>query len=115
LLYPGPLLLVVLGLLAAGAQVPFLSVERLRLVTVLALCAKYLSDAWLIRLINGALPRPSELPLLLLKDIGMCGVWLIGALRRRVNWRGHVMLIGPGSCLYAARRDSDNQPLVVRA
>jgi ceramide glucosyltransferase len=115
LLYPGPLLLLMLVLIAAGAQLPFLSANRLSELTWLALAAKYLSDAWLIRVINGALPRPSELPLLLLKDIGMWAVWLIGALKRKVTWRGHAMLIGEGSRLYPDPSESHPEPAVVRA
>jgi ceramide glucosyltransferase len=115
LLYPGPLLLVVLLFLAGGAELPFVSPNRLAELTLLALGAKYLSDAWLIRLINGAFPRASELPLLLLKDIGMWGVWVVAALRRRVNWRGHAMLIGEGSRLYPERRESEREPAVARA
>ncbi len=115
LLYPGPLLLVVLLFLAAGAHLPFLSANRLAELSLLALAAKYLSDAWLIRIINGAFPRASELPLLLLKDIGMWGVWLLGALRRRVTWRGHAMLIGEGSRLYPDPNETSQEPAVLRA
>jgi ceramide glucosyltransferase len=115
LLYPGPLLLVVLVLLATGAELPFVSANRLAELSLLALAAKYLSDAWLIRIINGAFPRASELPLLLLKDIGMWAVWLIGALRRRVTWRGHAMLIGEGSRLYPDPSESEREPAVARA
>jgi ceramide glucosyltransferase len=115
LLYPGPLLLCVLTLVTAGARVPFIAAASLQALAVSALVAKYLSDAWLIRVINGALPRASELALLILKDIGMLAVWLIGALRRRVDWRGHAMLIGPGSRLYAAGREARREPAVVRA
>jgi ceramide glucosyltransferase len=100
LLYPGPLLLLALLFLSAGAELPLVSANRLAELTSLALAAKYLSDAWLIRLLNGAFPRPSELPLLLLKDLGMWGIWAIAAVRRRVLWRGHALLIGPGSRLY---------------
>jgi ceramide glucosyltransferase len=116
LMYPGPLLLLVLALLASGAHAPaFIGDQRLQAFTWLALAGKYLSDAYLIRLINGAAPRPLDLPLLLLKDLGMCGVWLVGAIRRRVNWRGHAMIIGPGSCLYAAPSHSESGPIVARA
>jgi len=115
LLYPGPLLLLVLLLLASGAQLPLVSANRLAELSLLALAAKYLSDAWLIRIINGAFPRASELPLLLLKDIGMWGVWLIGALRRRVTWRGHAMLIGEGSRLYPDPAEQNPEPATVRA
>ncbi|HEX3849472.1 MAG TPA: ceramide glucosyltransferase [Polyangiaceae bacterium] len=117
LMYPGPLLVLVLALLAGGARIPYVSAELLASLAVCALVAKYLSDAWLIRVINGALPRPSELPLLLLKDIGMWGVWLMGMIQRRVIWRGHAMLIGPGSRLYPdpARSESEREPVAVRA
>jgi ceramide glucosyltransferase len=115
LLYPGPLLIAVLLLLAAGAELPFVSANRLAELSLLALVAKYLSDAWLIRSINGAFPRASELPLLLLKDIGMWGVWLVGAARRRVTWRGHAMLITEGSRLYPDPSEANREPAVVRA
>jgi len=87
----------------------------LRALALAALCAKYLSDAWLVRLINGAFPRPSELPLMLLKDLGMWAVWLVGALKRHVNWRGHVMLIGPGSKLYPTSREPSREAVIARA
>jgi ceramide glucosyltransferase len=115
LMYPGPLLLVALLLLAAGARVSFAPTELLQRAALVALCAKYLSDAWLIRQINGAFPRWSELPLLLLKDLGMWGIWLVGAVKRRVNWRGHPMLIGPGSRLDPERRAARQEPAVARA
>jgi ceramide glucosyltransferase len=115
LLYPAPLLLLVLTLLASGAEVQFISSAWLTRVSVLALGAKYLSDALLIRSINGAWPRASELALSLLKDIGMWGIWLIGAMRRRVVWRGHSMLIGEGSRLYPDQRRANREPVVARA
>jgi ceramide glucosyltransferase len=115
LLYPGPLLLLVLALLASGAQVQFVSNAWLSRLSLVALVAKYLSDAVLVRLINGAFPRASELPLILIKDIGMWGVWLAGAIRRRVTWRGHTMLIGAGSRLYPDHRQANREPAVARA
>jgi len=115
LLYPGPLLLLVLALLASGAEVPFFSNAWLVRLSLLALAGKYLSDAVIVRLINGVFPRLSELPLILLKDIGMWGVWLAGAIRRRVNWRGHAMLIGEGSRLYPDHRQTSREPAVARA
>lgn len=116
LLYPGPLLLVVLALLACGAQAPFLmSTQWLIRLSVLGLMAKYLSDAWLVRLINASPVRASDLPLLVLKDIAMWPIWVLGAVRRRVNWRGHPMLIGAGSRLYPDRGESSREPAVARA
>lgn len=115
LLYPGPLLLVALALLAFGAELPFVSASSLTGVNLLALGAKYLSDSWLIRRINGALPRASELPLMLLKDVSMLGVWALGAVRRRVTWRGHALWIGEGSRLYPDARDTARQPAAARA
>jgi len=104
-----------LALLASGAQVQFVSNAWLARLSLVALVAKYLSDAVLVRLINGAFPRVSELPLILLKDIGMWGVWLAGAVRRRVTWRGHAMLIGEGSRLYPDHRQANREPAVARA
>ena len=115
LLYPGPLLLLVFTLLAAGAEVQFVSNAWLARLGVLAFVGKYVSDAALVRLINGAFPQLSDLPLILLKDIGMYGVWFAGAVRRRVNWRGHAMLIGEGSRLYPDHRQPDGEPAVARA
>jgi ceramide glucosyltransferase len=115
LMYPGPLLLVLLALLELGAQPPFTSVHLLRGLALVALCAKYSSDAWLIKIINGAWPRASELPLLLAKDLGMWAVWLVGALKRHVNWRGHLMVIAEGSRLYPARTEPSREPVVARA
>jgi len=115
LLYPGPLLLVALALLALGAQPHFVSADWLARVSALALAAKYLSDAWLVRVINGSVVRASDLPLMLLKDLAMWGIWAVGAVRRRVNWRGHPMLIGPGSRLYPDQRESSREPVVARA
>lgn len=115
LLYPGPLLLLVLALLASGAQVPFVSDAWLVRLSLLALAGKFLSDAVLVRSINGRYPGLAELPLILLKDVGMWGVWLAGAVRRRVNWRGHAMLIGEGSRLYPDHRQTNREPAVARA
>jgi len=115
LLYPGPLLLVALLLLACGAQPHFVSADWLARASGLSLVAKYLSDAWLVRVINGSFVRASDLPLMLLKDLGMWGIWGLGAVRRRVNWRGHPMLIGEGSRLYPDRRESSREPAVARA
>jgi ceramide glucosyltransferase len=115
LLYPGPLLLLALAVIASGAQVPFVSNAWLVRLSLLALAGKYLSDAFLVRLLNGAFPSVSELPLILLKDIGMWGVWLAGAVRRRVIWRGHTMLIGEGSRLYPHQRHANREPAVARA
>ena len=115
LLYPGPLLLAILALLATGAEPHFVSSQSLVRFSLLALAAKYASDALLIRLINGAFPRLSELPLMLLKDVGMWGVWLAGAIRRRVMWRGHAMLIGEGSRLYPDHRQANREPAIARA
>jgi ceramide glucosyltransferase len=115
LLYPGPLLLLVLTMLASGAQLPFVGHAWLTRLSLVALVGKSMSDAVLVRLINGAFPRLSELPLILLKDVAMCGVWLAGAVCRRVSWRGHAMLIGAGSRLYPDHRQTNREPVVARA
>lgn len=115
LLYPGPLLVLVLVLLAQGAQPPLIPGEWLTRATLLALVVKYASDACLVRLLNGCFPRVAELPLMLLKDIGMWGIWGVGAFRRRVVWRGHAMRIGAGSRLSQDRAPAGREPVVARA
>jgi hypothetical protein len=110
LLYPGPLLLLVLALLALGAEPQLVSGAWLARLAVVALFAKYASDFALVRTINGVAPRASDLPLMLLKDLAMWGVWVLGAVKRRVNWRGHAMLIGSGSRLYPELRESSREP-----
>jgi ceramide glucosyltransferase len=115
LLYPGPLLLLVLLVIASGAELPFVSNAWLVRLSLSALVGKYLSDALLVRLLNGEFPRAAELPLILLKDIAMWGVWIAGAVRRRVTWRGHAMLIGEGSRLYPDQRHENREAAVVRA
>jgi len=42
-------------------------------------------------------------------------VWLAGAIRRRVMWRGHAMLIGEGSRLYPDHRQANREPAIARA
>lgn len=115
LLYPGPLLLAALALIEAGATAPFMSSVWLTRACLLALLGKYASDAMLVRMINGVAPRASDVLLMVLKDISMWGVWLIGAVRRRVSWRGHAMLIGEGSRLCPERREAGREPAVASA
>ena len=115
LMYPGPLLLVLLALLELGPAPSFASASVLETLTFGGLALKSASDAWLIRVINGSFPRLSELPLLLVKDLGMWAVWALGALKRHVNWRGHLMLIGEGSRLHPARHEAENEPAIARA
>jgi len=47
--------------------------------------------------------------------VGMWGIWLAGALRRKVVWRGHGMLIGEGSRLYPDHRHPSREPVVAGA
>ena len=115
LLYPGPLLLAALALLQAGATTPFVGSAWLTRACLLALVGKYASDAMLVRTINGVAPRASDLLLMVLKDLSMWGVWLVGAVRRRVSWRGHAMLIGEGSRLYPERGEAGREPAVANA
>jgi hypothetical protein len=52
-----------------------------------------------VRAVRGSPPSIFELLLLVFKDLAIWGIWLLGALSRRVAWRGHTFLIGPGSRL----------------
>jgi cellulose synthase/poly-beta-1,6-N-acetylglucosamine synthase-like glycosyltransferase len=49
--------------------------------------------------LNGKLPPPGHVPLIPVKDLLMAGIWLAGAFRKTVNWRGNLFYIERGSRL----------------
>ena len=60
---------------------------------------KCASDALLSKRLRGEwLPLP-HVTLIPLKDLLMAGIWLVGAFRRTVNWRGNLLRIEAGSAL----------------
>nr|MDP9121810.1 hypothetical protein [Acidobacteriota bacterium] len=69
---------------------------------VLGVALKVAADALLARRLRGrALPVRSLLAIPL-KDLLIAGVWLIGAFRRTILWRGNRLRIGHGSVLSLA-------------
>lgn len=59
------------------------------------------SDAWIVARLRGASLDPIDAAAIVLKDVLFIGVWVVGAFKRRVCWRGVQMRIGRGSRLTA--------------
>jgi len=71
-------------------------------VAAVAVVLKCLGDALVYRRLRGEWPRLAELLAIPLKDLLVAAIWLTGAFRRRVNWRGNSMRILAGSRLAPA-------------
>jgi ceramide glucosyltransferase len=63
------------------------------------IAVKCASDSLLSRRLQGRFPSLRELGLIPVKDLLVAGVWGVGAFRRKINWRGHVLRIEEGSVL----------------
>jgi ceramide glucosyltransferase len=50
-------------------------------------------------LLRGKLPPPSFVPLEIARALVLFGCWVYGLGGRRISWRGHSFLLGPGSAL----------------
>jgi ceramide glucosyltransferase len=93
------------GALVATALAPAGAVSNALLAwCVGGLAFRLLSDALLQRTLTGRWLGPEDVVCLLVKDSLLFAVWVIAIFRRRVNWRGNEMEIGPGSRLYPSRR-----------
>jgi ceramide glucosyltransferase len=68
-------------------------------VLLLVLGLKCLADSVLIRVVSGRWAPLHHLAFIPFKDVLIALVWWVGLLDRRVNWRGNLMWIGPGSRL----------------
>jgi ceramide glucosyltransferase len=69
------------------------------------IAAKLAADALLSRALRGeALPLRSVLRIPL-KDLLIAGIWAVGLFRRTICWRGHRLVVGPGSVLTPAETD----------
>lgn len=67
--------------------------------TLLGIALKLLADATLIRRLRGE-PLPLRSLLWIpAKDLLIAGVWVVGAFRQTICWRGNRLLVGPGSVL----------------
>jgi ceramide glucosyltransferase len=99
-----PLPFITLGalcLLAGADPLPFTRAE-LTAYFASALLLKLVSDAHVMVRVRGDRLRLSELPCWFCKDLMLLGIWVLGAVKRTVVWRGNVLRIGRGSALFPA-------------
>jgi ceramide glucosyltransferase len=61
------------------------------------IAVKCASDALLSRRLAGRFPRLTVIALVPVKDLLIAGLWAVGAFRRKIDWRGHVLRIEAGS------------------
>lgn len=102
LLSPLPFILIGLGCLLAGVEPVVGSRGTMLAFFVTGLLFKLVSDAHVLARVRGDRLRLAELPCWLCKDLMVLGIWALGAVKRRVVWRGNVLRIGPGSELFPA-------------
>jgi len=102
LLNPVPFLLAVLALAAAGQGALWLSAGELGRAALVGIGLKIAADAALACRLCGRLPRLADLAWVPVKDLLVAGLWLAGAFRRTICWRGHRLVVGRGSRLWPA-------------
>lgn len=102
LLTPLPFLLLGLTCLLGGAQPSYASRGELGAFFVAGLLLKWGSDAHVLSLVRGQRLKLNELGCWLCKDVMLLGIWLLGAVKRTVVWRGNTLRIGRGSELFPA-------------
>lgn len=69
---------------------------------LLGIVLKVLADAVLVRRLRGE-PLPLQSLLWIpVKDVLVLGIWVAGAFRQTINWRGNLLRVGPGSVLSPA-------------
>lgn len=99
-----PLLNPVPWLLLAGAAGPVFP-------ALLGIALKILADATLVRCLRGdALPLRTLL-WIPVKDLLVAGLWIAGALRQTICWRGNRLRVGPGSVLSPLPEKPPAEPL----
>lgn len=94
---PLPWLLAALALLATGAAPD--SYAWLGPLLVFGVVLRLWSDAHIARQLRGTRLSPRDYLAIVLKDTLCVGIWLVGAFKRTVTWRGTSLRIGPGSRL----------------
>lgn len=108
LLNPVPTLFAVLALAMAGAAPFGLAAAGLGTAALAGCALKILADAALRRRLNGEAAPLSDLLWIPFKDLLIAGIWVLGAFRSTICWRGHRLRVGPGSRLSPA--DNDGSP-----
>ena len=93
-----PVLWIALSLCTLAMERRDLAVRLLSL-GLSGIALKCASDVLLWRRLRGELPPLAHVALIPLKDLLMAGLWLLGAFRRTVNWRGTLLRIETGSTL----------------
>ena len=104
-----PVLWIALAACALAAARPDLH-QRIAALAFAGVAAKCASDALLCRRLRGAPPRLGEVLLIPLKDLAMAAIWLVGAFRRKVDWRGNKLWIDRGSELSEMAPQPFEQP-----
>jgi ceramide glucosyltransferase len=95
-----PLLNPVPFLLALAILSPDLAVA-----TLAGIGGKIAADALLARRLRGRSLRPADLLWIPAKDLLIAGVWLLGAFRSTICWRGHRLRVGAGSRLWPVEQE----------
>jgi ceramide glucosyltransferase len=100
LLTPLPFLMLGVACLGAGASPGLVPSAAWWAFFSFGLLFKLASDAHVLARVRGGRLRLAELPCWLCKDLMLLGIWVAGAVKRTVVWRGNVLRIGPGSELF---------------
>jgi hypothetical protein len=93
-----PVLFIALACAALALTRPGLDLRFFALAAC-GVAMKCLGDALVYRRLRGERPRLLEVLAMPFKDLLMGGIWLLGAFRRKVSWRGNAMRIEKGSRL----------------
>ena len=72
---------------------------RLAALALAGIAAKCAADAMLFRKLTGKLPSAGQVLLVPAKDLLLAAIWVVGAFKRTVNWRGNLFSIERGSRL----------------
>jgi ceramide glucosyltransferase len=100
LLNPIPLLLVIaLAIAVHGDPLLGLSAPAWAALMFGGILLKCASDGWVARRLGRRAFSLSDLAWVPIKDLLISAIWVVGALKRTVNWRGNPLRIGRGSTL----------------
>ena len=107
-----PLLNPIPTLLAAAAVAAAQGLWTAAALGLAGIGVKLALDAALARRLRGEALPLRALAWIPVKDVMIAGVWAVGLFRRTINWRGHLLRVGPGSLLTPA---GPEEPLALEA